>query len=117
MTLKGVSLDVRGDCLVMVVGAVGSGKSSLLQAFIDELQLNSGICDINGEITYAGQEPWLFSGTVRENVLFGLDFDKQRYHEVFHVCSLHEDMDQLENGDMTIVGERGVSLRSVIIEI
>lgn len=105
-----MNLDLSGDSLVMVIGAVGCGKSSLLHAFIDELQLSSGKCEITGEVTYAGQEAWLFAGTVRENVLFGMDFDKQRYHEVFHVCCLHDDMDQLENGDMSMVGERGVSL-------
>lgn len=91
----------------MVVGPVGCGKSSLLNAIIDELQLTSGTCDIQGEITYAGQEAYLFTGTVRENVLFGMEFDKQRYHEVFQVCCLQDDMDQLPNGDMTLVGERG----------
>ncbi|ODN02104.1 Multidrug resistance-associated protein 4 [Orchesella cincta] len=107
-TLKNVNLDLKGDRLVMLVGGVGSGKSSLLHILIDELQLRSGKCEVTGEITYAGQEAWLFAGTVRENILFNLEFDKQRYHEIIHVCCLQEDMDQLPNGDMSLVGERGV---------
>ncbi|CAL8127066.1 unnamed protein product [Orchesella dallaii] len=109
-TLRNINLDLRGDRLVMVIGPVGCGKTSLLHTLIDELELSSGRCEVTGEITYAGQEAWLFAGTVRENILFNSEFDKQRYHEIIHVCCLQEDMDQLPNGDMSLVGERGVSL-------
>jgi ATP-binding cassette, subfamily C (CFTR/MRP), member 4 len=61
-------------------------------------------------MSYAAQEPWLFAGSVRQNILFGQPMDKKRYREVVHVCALERDFTQLPYGDETIVGERGVSL-------
>ncbi|XP_057335149.1 ATP-binding cassette sub-family C member 4-like [Microplitis mediator] len=61
-------------------------------------------------ISYASQDPWLFSGTVRENILFGLDYDPMRYRQVTRVCSLLRDFNQLPNGDMTTIGEHGEPL-------
>lgn len=61
-------------------------------------------------MSYAAQKPWLFSGTVRNNILFGQIYDKQRYKEVVKCCALSTDFEQLPNGDKTVVGERGASL-------
>lgn len=65
---------------------------------------------VTGEISYASQEPWLFAGTVRQNILFGLPMDKQRYNTVVKKCALERDFSLLPYGDKTIVGDRGVSL-------
>ena len=61
-------------------------------------------------MAYASQEPWIFSGTVRQNILCGLDFDAERYNRVIEVCALQKDLSQFPNGDKTLVGERGTSL-------
>lgn len=61
-------------------------------------------------MSYASQEPWLFAGTVRNNILFGQPFDKQRYNEVVRVCALTTDFKQFNYGDRTLVGDRGASL-------
>lgn len=77
---------------------------------ISELPLSSGTCEVTGSITYASQEAWLFAGTVKDNILFGKEYDKQLYSDVVRVSALEDDMRQLPNGEMTIVGERGMSL-------
>ncbi|PNF26812.1 hypothetical protein B7P43_G17381 [Cryptotermes secundus] len=109
-TLTDVSLDVRPGELVAVVGPVGSGKTSLLHAILKELPLNSGSISVGGSVSYASQEPWLFTGSVRQNILFGQPMDRNRYRQVVRVCALERDFQLLPHGDRTIVGERGVTL-------
>ena len=52
----------------------------------------------------------IFSGNVRENILFGKEYDEERYNEIVHVCALKDDLKQLPYGDMSEVGDRGNSL-------
>ncbi|KAJ2946420.1 hypothetical protein O0L34_g12459 [Tuta absoluta] len=108
--LKNVSLRVRKGKLCAVIGAVGSGKSSLLQLLLKELPALSGQVSVDGSVSYACQEPWLFPSTVRENILFGLPYDADKYRRVCRVCALEKDFKQFPFGDQTLVGERGVSM-------
>lgn len=108
--LDNINLSVRKGMLVGIIGPVGSGKSSLLQTILGELELVSGKINLNGTISYASQEPWVFAATVRQNILFGADYDKKRYSDVVKACALEKDFDQFSNGDLTIVGDRGASL-------
>lgn len=87
-TLENVNLLVQPGTLVAIIGPVGSGKSSLIQAILGELEINSGTIDVNGVVSYASQEPWLFSGTVRSNILFGQPMNKERYNRVVRKCAL-----------------------------
>lgn len=109
-TLSEIEIEVGGTDLVAVVGTVGSGKSSLLQAILEELPLVSGKIEVNGNISYAAQEPWLFTGTVKQNILFGQPMDLERYQKVVKVCALQRDFSLFPYGDNTLVGERGVML-------
>ncbi|KAK9737636.1 ABC transporter transmembrane region [Popillia japonica] len=109
-TLSNISMELRPRKLIAVIGPVGSGKTSLLHAILKELPLEEGTIDVNGEISYASQEPWLFAGTVRQNILFGLPMERARYKMVVKRCALERDFTLLPHGDKTIVGERGVSL-------
>ncbi|XP_076648686.1 putative multidrug resistance-associated protein lethal(2)03659 isoform X2 [Halictus rubicundus] len=109
-TLKNINIDLRQGELLAVVGQVGAGKSSLLNVILKELPVNSGTVQINGKIAYASQEPWLFAGSVRQNILFGKKMDTFRYDRVVKVCQLKRDFTLLPYGDKTIVGERGISL-------
>lgn len=81
-----------------------------MQLLLGELPIQSGTVTLHGSSSYASQQPWLFTGTVRNNILFGQIYDKRRYNEVVKCCALAKDFEQLPNGDKTIVGERGASL-------
>ena len=89
---------------------VGSGKSSLLSAILGEINLTQGYTKVHGKISYVGQDAWVFGSTVRQNILFGQEFDRQKYQRVVKACSLYKDFKQFPDGDNTIVGERGSSL-------
>lgn len=109
-TLHEIVLNVKQGELCAIIGPVGAGKSSLMQLLLGELPIQSGTVSIQGSLSYASQKPWLFSGTVRNNILFGQIYDKRRYNDVVKCCALSTDFEQLPNGDRTIVGERGASL-------
>lgn len=104
-----INLEIKSG-LCAIVGQVGSSKSTLLNLILGELSLESGSMTINGTISYASQEPWIFEGSVRNNIVFVEDFDRQRYNKVVEVCALDRDFKLLPKGDATIVGEQGSSL-------
>ncbi|KAG5868645.1 hypothetical protein JTB14_012370 [Gonioctena quinquepunctata] len=108
--LEDVTMKVGAGELVAVVGSVGSGKSTLLHVILKELEPRSGSVEINGRVSYSSQEPWLFGGSVRQNITFGRKFDQEKYNEVVRVCSLERDFMLLPHGDRTLAGERGVTL-------
>ncbi|KAG7295682.1 hypothetical protein JYU34_021965 [Plutella xylostella] len=108
--LKDINLEIKPATLTTVVGTVGAGKSSLLLGLLRELAPASGLLTVGGGLAYAPQEPWLFEGTVRQNILFGLELDLRRYKQVVRCCQLKSDLDTLSHGDATRVGERGISL-------
>lgn len=108
--LKNINIRIESGSLCAIIGPVGSGKSSLLNLLLGELVQQKGTINVNGEISYTSQEPWLFASTVRKNILFGQKFDHKLYSEVIKVCALERDLILLPRGDETIVGERGVSL-------
>ncbi|XP_022899785.2 ATP-binding cassette sub-family C member 4-like isoform X1 [Onthophagus taurus] len=109
-TLSNITLNIKPGSLTAIVGTVGSGKTSLLQLLLKELSPGNGTLEINGEISYASQEPWLFSSNVKNNILFGQKFIQSTYTKVVRACALLVDFDQLPQGDKTLIGERGASL-------
>ncbi|XP_058974144.1 ATP-binding cassette sub-family C member 4 isoform X2 [Musca domestica] len=109
-TLQNIDLIIPKGQLCAIIGPVGAGKSSIIQLILGELPLTHGDVEVQGNISYAAQEPWLFTGTVRNNILFGEEFNRKRYDEITKCCALSTDFEQLHNGDKTVVGERGASL-------
>ncbi|PBC29424.1 Multidrug resistance-associated protein [Apis cerana cerana] len=109
-TLHDINVHMESGKLYAIVGSVGAGKSSFLQLILRELQQSQGEIQINGTVSYVSQEAWLFSGTVRNNILFGQSYDKERYNEVIKVCALIKDFQQFNYGDRTLVGDRGAAL-------
>lgn len=77
-TLININLEIKPGTLCCVVGNVGAGKSSLLQMILKELPLTSGSLEVSGTVSYASQEPWLFVSSVRNNILFGKPYLKNR---------------------------------------
>jgi ATP-binding cassette, subfamily C (CFTR/MRP), member 4 len=110
LTLNNISLEVKRGILVGVLGHVGSGKSSLLQTILRELPTEAGTLAVKGKLSFATQEPWVFSGSIRQNILFGQEMDKSRYDDVVNSCALRKDFEMFEHSDQTLIGERGSSL-------
>ncbi|KAF4008061.1 hypothetical protein G4228_019617 [Cervus hanglu yarkandensis] len=109
-TLKGLSFTVRPGELLAVVGPVGAGKSSLLSALLGELPPSQGKVSVHGRIAYVSQQPWVFPGTVRSNILFGKKYEEEQYEKVIKACALEEDLQLLEERDLTEIGDRGTTL-------
>ena len=108
--LSNITINFRMGELTCIVGTVGSGKSALLQAIVGELPIFSGSLKLSEDttISYASQDPWIMDGTVKENILMGLDFNESWYNQVISACGLILDFSQFIHGDQTIVGDRGV---------
>ncbi|CBN77893.1 conserved unknown protein [Ectocarpus siliculosus] len=134
LTLDAIDLRIEPGQLVGVVGPVGSSKSSLLMAVLREIAPESAAgvggasaaeggashghgertselgVSVLGSLAYASQEPWIQSGTLRENILFGRAMDQKRYDAVIRDCALERDLSLLPSGDQTGIGDRGVNL-------
>ncbi|XP_067134883.1 ATP-binding cassette sub-family C member 4-like isoform X2 [Centruroides vittatus] len=109
-TLNGISLNMQPRELLIVIGPVGSGKTSLLMSMLREIPITSGKVSVNGRIAYASQEAWVFNATIRENILFGEEYQQEKYRKVLHITALEKDISLFPKGDLTIVGERGVTM-------
>ncbi|KAE8965089.1 ABC transporter C family member 3, partial [Phytophthora rubi] len=108
--LKGVNLEIERGSLVMIVGKVGSGKSSLLNALLGEMSRTSGVLEIGGRVSYVSQDTWIRNATLRDNILFEEPYDDERYAQVLDASQLAMDLKSLPNGDSTEIGERGINL-------
>lgn len=104
-----VDLKVRPGELVVILGKVGSGKSTLLQGILGEI-CRTGTAAVRGRIAYCSQQPWIRNESLRENVLFGEAMDMDWYTQVLDACGLAMDLQQLSHGDLTEIGERGITL-------
>ncbi|XP_016524099.1 multidrug resistance-associated protein 4 isoform X5 [Poecilia formosa] len=109
-TLQNVSFTVKPEQLLAIIGPVGAGKSSLLNAILGELSQETGVVKVKGEVTYTSQQPWILPGTIRSNILFGNEFNPKKYDRVLRACALKRDMDLMPGGDLVMVGDRGVNL-------
>ncbi|KAJ6944448.1 hypothetical protein NC652_009744 [Populus alba x Populus x berolinensis] len=109
-TLKDINFKVLNGMKVAVCGTVGSGKSSLLSSILGELPKISGTLKLCGTKAYVAQSPWILSGKIEENILFGKEMDRERYEKVLEACSLKKDLEILSFGDQTVIGERGINL-------
>ena len=110
LSLKSASLTAGKGDLVFIIGPVGCGKSSIFYAILNEMSVLRGDITYHGKTAWVSQQSWVFSGTVRENILFGETFDAKKYGKTLRACDLHKDLERLPFGDMTRVGERGMGL-------
>ncbi|KAH8413308.1 hypothetical protein KR009_009966 [Drosophila setifemur] len=110
ITLRNINIEVRKSSLVALVGTVGSGKSSVVQAFLGEMEKLAGVVNTVGKLAYVPQQAWIQNATVRDNILFGQPYDRKRYNKVIDACALRADIDILSAGDLTEIGEKGINL-------
>ncbi|XP_043715938.1 ABC transporter C family member 3-like [Telopea speciosissima] len=110
ITLKDLNLKVYHGMRVAICGSVGSGKSSLLSCLLGEVPKISGAIKLNGTKAYVAQSPWIQSGKIIDNILFGKVMNKERYEMILEACSLKKDLELCAFGDQTIIGERGINL-------
>jgi ABC-type uncharacterized transport system fused permease/ATPase subunit len=91
-----INLQICQGSLVALVGMVGSGKSSILSALLGEMSKVNGRVSISGKIAYVPQTAWIMNTTLKENILFGKDFDNQFYDQVIEACALKQDLGKLK---------------------
>ncbi|XP_070711624.1 ATP-binding cassette sub-family C member 4-like [Pempheris klunzingeri] len=109
-SLQNISITMKSHQLLTVIGPVGAGKSSLLSAILGELPHDAGTLKVKGQLTYAAQQPWVFPGTIRSNILFGREFNPKMYERVIRACALKRDLELLPDGDLMLIGDRGATL-------
>ena len=105
-----IDFTAKKGSLTVITGSVGSGKSTLLSAIAGEIPDQNWAITYNGTVVYVPQIAWIFSGTIRENILFGEQYEEWKYNRVIEACALTEDIEKFPDCDQTIVGERGVVL-------
>lgn len=129
--LRDLNLSFPQGELSVISGKTGTGKSLLLSSLIGEVDLLAGkvimpptppLAERNdakahkgnwilpGSVAYVSQSPWLENATLRDNIIFGLPYDEERYNTVIEVCALRKDLDMLEDGDQTELGANGINL-------
>ncbi|TVY68636.1 Metal resistance protein [Lachnellula suecica] len=108
--LEDINFSASKGELTCVVGRVGAGKSSFLQALLGDLWKVKGKVVVHGSTAYVAQQAWVMNASVKENILFGHRYDPVFYDKTIKACALTEDFAQLPDGDETEVGERGISL-------
>ncbi|KAI0857488.1 P-loop containing nucleoside triphosphate hydrolase protein [Xylaria cubensis] len=129
--LRNVNVTFPKGELSVISGKTGSGKSLMLAAILGEVDLLSGTISkprapllherhdvkankgnwiIPGAIAYVAQIPWIENATVRDNILFGLPYDPDRYAKTTEVCALTKDIEMFTDGDQTEIGANGINL-------
>ncbi|EEY56181.1 ABC transporter-MRP [Phytophthora infestans T30-4] len=108
--LRNVNLEVKAGDFVVLHGSVGCGKSSLCSALLGEMVKHNGAVFVGARVAYCSQQPWIQNLTVRDNILFGLLYDRNKYEKVLDACALTADLASLPAGDSTEIGERGMNL-------
>eukprot|EP00475_Leptophrys_vorax_P037463 TRINITY_DN6464_c0_g1_i6.p1 TRINITY_DN6464_c0_g1~~TRINITY_DN6464_c0_g1_i6.p1 ORF type:complete len:900 (-),score=203.33 TRINITY_DN6464_c0_g1_i6:101-2800(-) len=108
--LRDASISVSRNEFAVVSGKVGCGKTTLLLAMLREVKPRNGSVSSSGSVAYVPQEPWIQNGTVKENIVFGKEFQRNWYDMVVYACALHNDLKTLVGGDSCEIGERGINL-------
>jgi len=108
--LRDINIHIKRGSLTAIVGTVGSGKSSLVNAIIGEMKREEGKIIHGGSFSYCSQQAWIQNATVKDNILFGKEYNEDMYDKVIDCCCLTHDLEIFQDGDMTEIGERGITL-------
>ncbi|XP_013884203.1 ATP-binding cassette sub-family C member 5 [Austrofundulus limnaeus] len=109
-TLHCIDLSVQQGKLLGVCGSVGSGKTSLISAILGQMTVLEGTVAVRGRMAYVAQQAWILNATLRDNILFGQEYQEDRFQSVLSACCLRPDLNLLPNADLTEIGERGANL-------
>ncbi|KIW17836.1 hypothetical protein PV08_05031 [Exophiala spinifera] len=130
-TLSNLNIEFPKKELSVISGRTGSGKSLLLASIIGEAEVlrgtvtvpkppsaeqrhddnaNKGNWILDSSIAFVAQIPWIENATIRDNIIFGLPFDNDRYQKVLHACALTKDLEMLQDGELTDIGANGINL-------
>lgn len=104
-----INMDLKPKELIMIVGSIGSGKTTLLNSILGLVSKTGGSVTVGGEVVNV-MSMWSQNTTIRKNILFGREYEKERYSDTVRVCSLQSDFDDFAGGDLAEVGERGITL-------
>ncbi|CAD8093269.1 unnamed protein product [Paramecium sonneborni] len=110
--ISGINLDIKSGEIVAVIGKVGSGKSTLLSAILQDVPYYEGMINQQRKLklAYVEQDPFIYTGSIRENILFGKEYDYTLYLKVLEVSCLDQDVLSFQQGDKTEIGEKGTNL-------
>ncbi|CAI9738034.1 resistance-associated 1-like isoform X1 [Octopus vulgaris] len=108
--LKDINMEIKPGQLLSVVGTVGSGKSSLISTILGEMEKLKGSVEIQGSVAFVPQEAWIQNNTLKNNILFGKEYDQSMYDKVVEACALLADIDLLPDGSESEIGDKGVNL-------
>ena len=108
--INSLDITIGRNELVAVIGTVGSGKSSFLGALAGDMRKTDGTITLGASRAFCPQYAWIQNATVKENIVFGKDYKKRWYNDVVDACALRPDLDMLPNGDLTEIGERGITV-------
>ena len=136
--MRNLNLKIFKGEFICIIGEVGSGKSSLIHALLGDMiyvdpqtleefsqitlddktrdilcersLANRDIVKLGGSVGLVQQTPWIQNMTIRDNILFGLPLDEDRYNRVIEACQLESDLEILKGGDLTEIGEKGINL-------
>lgn len=108
--LQNMNFSIGRNELIAVIGGVGSGKSSFLAALAGDMRRTSGGVTMGATRAFCPQYAWIQNTTVRENILFGKEYNRKWYDEVVDACALRADLDMLPHNDQTEIGERGITV-------
>jgi ATP-binding cassette, subfamily C (CFTR/MRP), member 1 len=112
LALRNITLNLHPSTLNIVIGDIGSGKSSLLKLLLGEVPvLAKGSVSLEtDEIAFCGQTPFLRNQSIRDNIIGPLSYDFEWYNACINACALDVDFEQMPHKDSTIAGSRGISL-------
>ena len=114
--LKDINIKILKGEHIGIIGEIGSGKTCLLNAFINNLKVFpkndniTGNIKLSGKISFVSQNPWILNTTVEENIILFNEKNEERYKKIVSICQLEQDFKSLANGDKTEIGEKGVNL-------
>ncbi|KAK9896913.1 hypothetical protein P389DRAFT_194562 [Cystobasidium minutum MCA 4210] len=108
--VRDINITIPRGQLCAIVGPVGAGKSSLLSSMIGEMKRMNGTVTFGGSVGYCAQQAWIQNATLRDNILFGKPYNEKKYEKAIFDACLNSDLAMLPDGDMTEIGEKGITL-------